>query len=69
MVEIKDVPLWLTSAGIGHVVVSIRSGWTSTLCDTMVSFPGDEKEIPKRICRKCREKLKKATFDKSKQQN
>jgi hypothetical protein len=64
MVKIEDVKYWLTLSGIGHVVFGTKNGWTVLgCCITLGQIAEDEceTEIPKRICKKCREKLKTAT--------
>lgn len=58
MVRIEDVRFWTVFGGIGHVVEqSDGKGTLWTLCGSMMlnSLSPDR---PKRICRKCRARLK-----------
>ena len=63
MAEIKDVKRWYIESGISHAVFKI-SNWTQLGC-MVVCATMDYRDLPtspsKRICRKCREALKKAT--------
>jgi len=64
MAELSDVKRWFISRGIGHIVASCSSNGIFTLCPSWIvgwwDFRKLPTEIPKRICRKCRDNLKKA---------
>lgn len=58
-VLIDDVKVWITYAGISHAVAS-RSGHVCiTACSSMI-WGDPQPTRAKRVCRKCRERLKKA---------
>lgn len=63
MVEIKEVTRWYIQSGISHAVFKIQN-WTQLGCKVVCCYM-DYRELPtepgKRICKKCREALKKAT--------
>ena len=56
--SIADVTRWLVYHGITHIVACERFGWTHTLCESLISYEGQNKKPHRaRICRKCRERL------------
>jgi len=58
MVRIEDVRFWTVFGGIGHVVgQSDGRGALLTLCGSMM-LNSVSVDRPKRICRKCRARLK-----------
>ena len=63
MAELRDVKhIYLDWRGICHIVDSERTGWVHTLCQTMQSGQSQtEWPLKPRLCRKCRENLKRAT--------
>jgi hypothetical protein len=65
MISIDQVPRWYVSDGnIGHAVAGCGNGIVRTACGTL-SFDNTEStqtDRPKRICRKCRQRLKVAEF-------
>lgn len=62
----ENVPNWIVRRGIGHAVFKygtslddVQEKWVQGLCGDM--FMGDwdrTKQLPKRICRRCRDVLK-----------
>ena len=60
MIDIKDVPAWTTSSGIGHIVMKGISP-SFTACGSLIWGGEIEKEVPKKICKKCRAMLDKIT--------
>ncbi len=60
MIAIEDVPMWTVDhRNIGHIVMMRKHGWIFTACDSAgLSFGDPTQERPKRICRRCRAKLK-----------
>jgi len=59
-VAIEEVPMWIIWHGIGHVVGrGVSTDAWYTICGHMMCAPM-QSEIPKRICKKCRAKLKEA---------
>ena len=60
-VTVEQVEKWLILKGIGHAVGLIRDGWSYTACEMMVSLEAGD-ETPKRICRRCREALKRCNL-------
>lgn len=68
MVDIKDVPGWVTIKGIGHAIAQTGGPGLYTLCRSLHIgwYPKVKRLAPKRICSKCREALKTATIDPSK---
>jgi hypothetical protein len=65
MIDIKDVKYWLVNSDkIGHVVFGVQNGITQLGCCIILADSKKEDfetEMPKRICKKCRESLKTAT--------
>lgn len=62
MIEPKDVPVWLMSKGIGHIVLSKEE--PGSLCRTphnLVWGGETQTAIPKRICQECREAMQHIT--------
>ena len=59
-VTVEQVKHWHVFAGVGHVVSArLGTGWLELACGTVCT--GDATgERPKRVCRKCRERLKDA---------
>ena len=57
-VQIEDVTVWWTHAGISHVVLATDGHCTHTLCGSMCSgAPETEPPKKRRVCRKCRGRL------------
>ena len=56
-VAVDQVNHWLVINGISHVVGAMSLGYSFTICDIMISGDPD-KDRTKRICKRCREKLK-----------
>tara|TARA_R110000824_G_scaffold95990_11_gene230370 strand:+ start:23834 stop:24067 length:234 start_codon:yes stop_codon:yes gene_type:complete len=58
---IDDVPAWMIDRGIGHIVAGqgLGSGWAQWACGTQLPYGNDDilKDVPKRICKKCRAEL------------
>lgn len=62
MASIRDVTHWLTFRGVTHIVAAAQSGWSHTLCGSLISCePTTTKPFPMRLCRKCNAGLAKAT--------
>lgn len=64
MVTVEQVSVWWVKRGIGHAVGGLGNGMIHTACQTLV-FGGEsetQQERPRKLCRKCREWLKKATL-------
>lgn len=61
-VDIKDIKVWAVSRGISHIVAEQVAAGTFTACGTL--FVGDwrRKRRTKRVCERCRERLKEATL-------
>lgn len=60
-VKVEDVPVWLIlDRKIGHAVWYGQHGWYHTACGTLTPNGETTEELPARICRKCRERLKEA---------
>lgn len=59
--NIKDVPMWIVSGGIGHAV-SKGLDPSYTACRSLIFGGGEQTEMPKRICQKCRKRIKDATL-------
>lgn len=61
---IEDVPAWMVARGVGHIVAGqgFGSGWARWACDVQTPYGSDDilKEVPARICRKCRAVLDEA---------
>lgn len=57
-VAIEEVKQWLTLRGVGHAVAELNRGWSYTACGSIVSCDPDSTIPPKRICKRCREALK-----------
>lgn len=54
MVKLDDIKAWaIGERTIGHVLMSVRSGWYYTACNTCGPSFAETKERPKRICRAC----------------
>ena len=60
-VTIDDVPLWIVSAGISHAVAERQCGTCYTACGSLI-WGDAQQERTKRVCRRCRERLKQATL-------
>jgi hypothetical protein len=57
--KVGDVLAWrVERGGIGHIVLWTKSHWTMTACGTWGSGDTVTKQLPKRICSKCRSALK-----------
>ena len=64
-VKIEDVPRWAMDwHGIGHAVACEQAPYVYTACQSWANFSPLATGIPKRICRKCRERLKVAFLKK-----
>ena len=64
-ITIKQVPRWMVHGGYGHAVAKICDPGIYTACGTLWWGCGDsdtQTTAPKRICRKCRKRLKDATL-------
>jgi hypothetical protein len=62
-VSIEQVPMWLPLRGnIGHAVELSKMGWYLTACGTFTPNGPPTPRRPKRICRKCRKRLREATL-------
>lgn len=60
MVKVEDVKLWATDPrGIGHAVAYTLHHYVGTACNSFANFTRTDKR-PKRICSRCRERLKEA---------
>jgi hypothetical protein len=59
MVKIEDVPRWVIMRGIGHAVRQMNGWGAHTACDHLI-YGKLQAHTPKRICRKCRKRLKEA---------
>lgn len=57
-IRIEDVPMWLPLRGIGHAVEHTASGWHLTACGTYTPNGPPTPELPARVCRRCRDRLK-----------
>lgn len=62
MVTVEQVPVWLLSRGIAHVVASTRAKGkypqnTMTLCRSWIWGGELSRKKPKRVCSKCRAAL------------
>lgn len=57
-VAIEQVKHWLKLCGVGHAVAEVRSGWSYTACNKMISGDPTGTTPPRRICKRCRERLK-----------
>lgn len=58
MASIYDVTHWLTIRGVTHIVAARQSGWSHTLCGSLISCePTTTKPFPMRLCRKCKAEL------------
>jgi hypothetical protein len=56
-VTFDQVKQWIATNGISHAVGAMSLGYSFTICDIMISGDPD-KDRTKRICKRCREKLK-----------
>lgn len=58
---LEDVPNWMIERGIGHIVAGpgLASGWARWACGTLTPCGHESivKDVPPRICRKCRKVL------------
>jgi hypothetical protein len=58
---IEDVPAWMVQRGVGHIVAGpgFGSGWARWACGTQLPYGNDDikREVPGRICKKCRAAL------------
>ena len=61
--DIKDIPMWIVSGGIGHAVQQGLDP-SYTACGSVIFGGGEQTEMPKRICKKCRKRIKDATLTK-----
>lgn len=58
-IKVEQVKHWLTISGVSHAVAEVNSGWSYLACRKMITCDPDESTgLPKRICKKCREALK-----------
>lgn len=63
MVTVEQVKAWVLDwHKIGHAVADERAGWVWTACQTVMTSGVATAERPRRICRKCRERLKVGTL-------
>jgi hypothetical protein len=62
MLTVDQVPLWAVERGIGHAVSARNGGYVMTACGTWGNLNEQTAKTPKRICLKCRERLKDATL-------
>lgn len=53
-ITLDDVTHWTIQSGIGHVVMNVRDGYTTTACSVWGNFPDVTTERPRRICSGCR---------------
>lgn len=64
---IEDVPAWMIDRGVGHVVSGngFGSGWAQWACGVQTPYGNDDiiRDVPRRICRKCRKVLADARRD------
>ena len=60
-VDIKDIKVWAVKDGISHVVAEQMSAGTFTACNSLMWGDWRRKTRTKRVCAKCRERLKDAT--------
>jgi hypothetical protein len=60
-VELKDIKVWAIDKGISHIVAAQVPLGTFTACGTVFAGDWRRKRRTKRICEKCRERLKDAT--------
>lgn len=62
MISVEQVPMWSVDRGIGHVVAwcDYANSRVFTACGVFGNLPEPTGDRPKRICRKCRENLKRA---------
>ena len=64
-VQVEDINSWYIESGIGHVISHIKDPGAYSACGSLFwgVWGGDlTKDTPKRICAKCRKKLKSATL-------
>jgi hypothetical protein len=67
---VEDVPAWMIDRGVGHIVAGpALSGWAQWACGVMTPYGSNDirRDMPNRICRKCRAVLDKARNDHFKQ--
>lgn len=61
MASLSEVERWITLSGITHIVAIEQFGWTTTLCNNLVSGDSDKKKPKKmRLCSKCRNAIQTA---------
>lgn len=71
-ITIKQVPVWgiednwSPGGPRGHIVMSAENRgetltWARTACGSLFSSLTSQTEVPRRICRKCRQRLKDIT--------
>ena len=60
-VDIKDVKVWAVNKGVSHVVAEQTGAGTYTACQTLMWGDWRRKTRTRRICARCRERLKEAT--------
>lgn len=58
-VTVEEVKMWATYKGVGHAVACANGYWVSTACNIFANFD-QTTDRPKRICRKCRARLRDA---------
>jgi hypothetical protein len=63
-VTIADIKVWAIDKGISHIVAAQVPLGTFTACGTVFAGDWRRKRRTKRICEKCRERLKDATLEK-----
>lgn len=61
-VELKDIRVWAVKDGVSHVVAEQTSAGTLTACNSLLWGDWRRKTRTKRICQKCRDRLKEATL-------
>ncbi len=61
-VDIKDIKVWAVDKGISHIVAAQVSLGTQTACNTIYAGDWRRKTRTRRVCEKCRERLKEATL-------
>jgi hypothetical protein len=61
-VSIEQVPMWGILDGIGHAIQRSEHGWSMSACNCWSPSFHIQKERPKRICSKCRKRLREATL-------
>lgn len=56
---VEDVKHWIVFRGVSHAVGMERSGWCHTACNSLITGQSQPKSN-RRICLKCRMRLKDA---------